>query len=118
MANKKTQKDFFNEIRTILVDADRADLVEFIDGRLDALAKKTSKVSAKRAEEIDTNTNLVYDALVAVGKAITISELVKTATNGIQDWNGQKVASYIKKLIDAGKVVRTEEKKVAYFSVK
>lgn len=115
MANKKTQREFFAEIREIVAQAGRTDLVEFVDGRVSALDKKKSKVSTKRTEEIDKNTALVFDALVNVGKAVTVTELVKSATNEVADFSGQKVSAYLKKLIEVGKVVKTEDKRVSYF---
>lgn len=115
MANKKTQREYFAEIRAIVEQAGRTDLVEFVDGRVSALDKKKSKVSTKRTEEIDKNTALVFDALVNVGKAVTVTELVKSATNEVADFSGQKVSAYLKKLVEVGKVVKTEDKRVSYF---
>lgn len=115
MANKKTQRDFYAEIREIVAQAGRTDLVEFVDGRVAVLDNKKSKVSTKRTEEIDKNTALVFDALVNVGKAVTVTELVKSATNEVADFSGQKVSAYLKKLIEVGKVVKTEDKRVSYF---
>jgi DNA-binding transcriptional regulator GbsR (MarR family) len=115
MANKKTQRDFFAEIREIVAQAGRTDLVEFVDGRVAVLDNKKSKVSTKRTEEIDKNTALVFDALVNVGKAVTVTELIKSATNEVADFSGQKVSAYLKKLIEVGKVVKTEDKRVSYF---
>lgn len=115
MANKKTQRDFYAEIREIVAQAGRADLVEFVDGRVAVLDNKKSKVSTKRTEEIDKNTALVFDALVNVGKAVTVTELVKSATNEVADFSGQKVSAYLKKLVEVGKVVKTEDKRVSYF---
>lgn len=115
MANKKTQREYFAEIRAIVEQAGRTDLVEFVDGRVSALDKKKSKVSTKRTEEIDKNSALVFDALVNVGKAVTVTELVKSATNEVADFSGQKVSAYLKKLVEVGKVVKTEDKRVSYF---
>lgn len=115
MANKKTQRDFYAEIREIVAQAGRTDLVEFVDGRVAVLDNKKSKVSTKRTEEIDKNTALVFDALVSVGKAVTVTELVKSATNEVADFSGQKVSAYLKKLVEVGKVVKTEDKRVSYF---
>ena len=115
MANKKTQKDFFAEIREIVAQAGRTDLVEFVDGRVAVLDNKKSKVSTKRTEEIDKNTALVFNALVNVGKAVTVTELIKSATNEVADFSGQKVSAYLKKLVEVGKVVKTEDKRLSYF---
>jgi len=115
MANKRTQKDFFNDIIALATANNREDIVDFAKSRIEALNKKSGKVSAKRTEEIDAITEQVYDALVAVGKDVTVSELVKSATNEIKDYSGQKVSAYLKKLVDCGRAVKTTDKKVSYF---
>ena len=116
MANTKvTQRDYFNEIIALAKANERNDLVEFCESRIALLEKKTSKVSAKKTAEVDANTTAVYDALVAVGKAVTVTELTKTATNAVKDFAPQKTSAYLKKLVESGKAVKTTEKKVSYF---
>lgn len=116
MSNSKlTQRDYFNELIDLCLDNERDDLADFCRGRIEVLDRKGGKVSKKRAEEIDTTTKQVYDALVGVGKAVTVSELVKTATNEVSEMSGQRVSAYLKKLVDSGKAVKTVEKKVSYF---
>ena len=118
MADKKrTQRDFYNDIIALAKANNRADLVEFAEGRIAVLDKKTGKVSAKKTAEVDANTALVYDALVEVGKAVTVSELIKSANNEVAEWSTPKATAYIKKLVDSGKVIRTVDKKTARFTV-
>ena len=111
-----TQRDFYHDIIALATASNRPDIIEFAKSRIDALDKKAGKVDAKKAEEVDKNTTLVYDALVAVGKPVTVSELVKTATNEVSEWSGQKVSAYLKKLVDANRITKTTEKKVSTFS--
>lgn len=117
MANKMTQKDFFNEIIALAKANDRADIVEFAESRIALLDKKGGKTSAKRTAEVEANETLVFEALSAVNKPITVSELVKTATNEVKDMSGQKVSAYLKKLIENGRVVKTTDKKTSFFQV-
>ena len=117
MANTKvTQKDYFAQIIALAKANERADLVEFCESRIALLEKKSGKVSAKKTAEVDANTKAVYDALVAVGKPVTVSELTKTATNVVKDFAPQKTSAYLKKLVDGGKAVRTMDKKTALFT--
>ena len=117
MANTKTtQKEYFAELIALAKANDRADLVEFCEGRVALLEKKSGKVSAKKTAEVDANTKAVYDALVAVGKAVTVTELTKTATNAVKDFAPQKTSAYLKKLVDGGKATRTMDKKTALFT--
>ena len=118
MANTKTtQKEYFAQIIALAKANERTDLVEFCESRIALLEKKSGKVSAKKTAEVDANTTAVYDALVAVGKPVTVSELTKTATNAVKDFAPQKTSAYLKKLVESGKVVRVVEKKTALFSV-
>lgn len=115
MANKKTQKDFFNDIIVLAEANDRKDIADFARERIEKLASKSGKVSEKRATEVAENEALVLEALTEVGKAVTVTDLVKTATNAVKDMSGQKVSAYLKKLVEAGKVTKTTEKKVSFF---
>lgn len=117
MSNKLTQRDYFNEIIVLAEANDRTDIADFARGRIEVLDRKGGKTSAKRVAEVEANEALVLEALTEVGKPVTISELVKSATNEVAEMSGQKVSAYLKKLKDSGKVVRTVEKKVAYFAV-
>ena len=116
-ATKVTQKDMFNEIIALAEANGRTDLAEFCRDRIEKLSKKNGKVSEKRATEVAENEALVLEALTAIGKAVTVTDLVKSATNAVADMSGQKVSAYLKKLVEAGKVSKTVEKKVSYFSV-
>jgi len=119
MANSKmTQKDYFNQIIALATENDRPDLVEFCNSRIALLDKKGGKVSAKRVAEVEANENAVFEALVKANKAITVTELVKTAENAVKDMAPQKVSAYLTKLVKAEKVARVMDKKVALFSVK
>lgn len=118
MADKKrTQRDFYNDIIALAKANDRADLVEFAEGRIAVLKKKSTKTNTKKVEEVATNTALVLDALATVEGAVTVTELIKGATNEVAEWSGQKVSAYLKKLVDEQKVVKTTDKKVSRFAI-
>lgn len=85
-------------------------MIEQLDKKAQAPKKPTAKqVSAKAdAEE-------VLEALRSVGKAVTVSELMELCPDLMAKFgSNQKVASLLRSMLD-GAVIRTEEKRKAYF---
>ena len=116
MANKMTQKDFFNEIIALAEANGRDDIVEFAEGRIEALNKKTANRKASATSEENVRLmGIVVDELAKVDKA-TVSELMK-ANPELGELSNQKVSSLLKTLKESDKVVKTMDKKKAYFSL-
>lgn len=115
MAIKKTLKDYFTEIRDTypLSEEHKA----FIDGRLEALAKKTTdrKPSATQVAN-DSLAMAVYDQMEP-HRLYKVSEMMKVipAFAEVDGLSQSKANAIVKKLKDAGRVIRTESKGVAYF---
>lgn len=123
MANTKmTKKEYFEVIKSIIYGIDMEpeemeEIVAFIDHEVELLNKKSVKSgnSAKQQENAALMDEIVK-ALVEIGKPVTISELQKQSTE-MAKYQNQKLSAMLKKLKDNGTVIRTEEKKKAYFSV-
>ena len=115
MVNGKiTKKERFEEMVNIFTGLERTDLVEFCKHELELLSKKAeNKGNTKKAKEQSEDMEIIFAELVAVGGAVTITEFIKQRNLA---YSNQKVSAMFKKLIELGKVQRTEEKKVAYFS--
>lgn len=115
---KITKRDNFNKLLTIREVAEDTQLVEFINHELELLDRKsashsTAKTANQKAnEEIKTK---IVDALVQLGKS-TISEL-QTGSEEMAEYSNQKLSALLKQLVDSKQVVRTMEKKKAYFEV-
>ena len=115
---KITKRDNFNKLLTIREVAEDTQLVEFINHELELLDRKsTSHSTAKTAnqkanEEIKTK---IVDALVQLGKS-TISEL-QAGSEEMAEYSNQKLSALLKQLVDSKQVVRTMDKKKAYFEV-
>ena len=115
---KITKRDNFNKLLTIREVAEDTQLVEFINHELELLDRKsashsTAKTANQKAnEEIKTN---IVDALVQLGKS-TISEL-QASSEEMAEYSNQKLSALLKQLVDSKQVVRTMEKKKAYFEV-
>lgn len=132
--NKPTKKDMFNLIDALVLASGhekRVAMHDFILHEIDLLDRKTSK--AKEAKENGVNDDiaiLALDVLEEAGKPLTVTEIMQDTR--ISDFRyevkvkggtetkvvtNQKLSSIISKLEKDGTVVRTEEKKKAYFSI-
>lgn len=115
---KVTKRDNFNALLKIEEVASNEQLVEFINHELELLDKKsashsTAKTANQKAnEEIKTK---IVDALVQLGKS-TISEL-QAGSEEMAEYSNQKLSALLKQLVDSKQVVRTMDKKKAYFEV-
>lgn len=115
---KITKRDNFNKLLTIREVAEDTQLVEFINHELELLDRKsashsTAKTANQKAnEEIKTK---IVDVLVQLGKS-TISEL-QAGSEEMAEYSNQKLSALLKQLVDSKQVVRTMEKKKAYFEV-
>ena len=115
---KITKRDNFNKLLTIREVAEDTQLVEFINHELELLDRKsashsTAKTANQKAnEEIKTK---IVNALVQLGKS-TISEL-QAGSEEMAEYSNQKLSALLKQLVDSKQVVRTMEKKKAYFEV-
>lgn len=115
---KITKRDNFNKLLTIREVAEDTQLVEFINHELELLDRKsashsTAKTANQKAnEEIKTK---IVDALVQLGKS-TISEL-QAGSEEMAEYSNQKLSALLKQLVDSKEVIRTMDKKKAYFEV-
>lgn len=114
MANKKTKREFFGEIREIVKE--NTELVEFIDHELELLNKKTSAKSTKvNTEQVELMGKIV-NALNKIGRSVTISELQKENAE-MAEYSNQKLSAMLKKLVDNKQVTKMIDKKKSYFMV-
>lgn len=115
-----TKKEKFEMLKVLVADNEM--LVEFIDHEIELLDKKKSNGNAKANEKMASEVELVYNAVVNVGKPITASELIASADlSALENKDGivstQKVSAMLKKLVESGKVGKFTDKKKTYFKV-
>ena len=114
MANKKTKREFFGEIKEIVKG--NAELVAFIDHELELLDKKTNAKSTKvNTEQVELMEKIV-NALNEIGRSVTISELQKENAE-MAKYSNQKLSAMLKKLVDNKQVTKMVDKKKSYFMV-
>lgn len=113
MANKKTKKDLFLEVREVV--AGNEELVAFVDHELELLNKKTSTKSTKVNEEQVVLMEKIVNALNEIGRSVTISELQKENAE-MAEYSNQKLSAMLKKLVDNKQVTKMVDKKKSYFT--
>ena len=110
MANKKTKRDLFNEV-LVLVEGNE-ELTNFVNHELELLDKKANRTGTTKVQK--ENAELVEKIYNAIAEPVTISEL-QEKVDFVADLSNQKVSALLKKLVDAGRVARTKDKKVTKF---
>lgn len=120
MEKKVTKREKFEMLKALVKD--NTMLVEFIDHEIELLDKKKSNGNAKANEKMEKSVELVYNALVSVGRAVTASELIaEVDLTALANESGvvstQKVSAMFKKLKEQGKVESYTDKKKTYFKI-
>ena len=126
MEIKITKKMRFTEIRGIMEELGKTDLIAFIDHEIELIDKKAENRkmgTSKKAVENDNITELIIRELQTMGKT-TITNLLKQSkpltdyiTEDGKALSNQKITALLKPLIENGKVIRTVDKKVIYYEL-
>lgn len=116
-AKKMTKRDHFNALLTLDEVKANPSLVEFINHELELLDKKNSAEKKPTAQQTanDSIKVAILDNMVE-GRGYTITDIIKTVPE-CADLTNQRVSALVRQLVDGGKVVRTEDKRKAYFSL-
>ena len=131
MENKITKKMRFEEMKGIMEGLGKTELVEFINHEIELIDRKAMNRKAgtgKKAQENSAIAEIILDAMVNVGKPITITELLKVdelanyVTEDGKSLSNQKVSAILKPFLKTeenpnGTVVRTMDKKTTLFSI-
>lgn len=111
---KMTKKEMFNQILTHLTDADE---IAFVAHEIELLEKKAGTKSGKPTATQKANEGIkvaIVDAM-ETDKAYAIADLM-TEVEVLANLSNQKVSALMKQLVDAGLVVKTYEKRKAFFT--
>ena len=117
MANTKkmTKREMFEQIKANYSLTNEE--VAFIDHELELLAKKNS--AEKKPTAVQVANEGIKQSIVdgmEVGKKYTITDIMKSSDE-CAELSNQRVAALVRQLVTDGVVVRTEEKRKAYFSL-
>ena len=115
MSNKKmTKKDYFSAILSKYNLT--ADEKAFVEHELELLAKKNSAEKKPTAQQV-ANDGIKTAILAGMedGRLYTVTEIQKEIGE-CAELSNQRVSSLMRQLKEEGAVVRTEDKRKAYFS--
>ena len=120
MEKKMTKKEMFTLIANL--NADNKAIVDFCNHEIELLDNKKSNGNKKANEKVAKETEIVYNALVSIGRAVSASELIaETDLSELANESGvvstQKVSAMLKKLVESGKVEKYTDKKKTYFKI-
>lgn len=111
---KKTKKVYFTEILEIVKG--NSDLENFVNHEIELLDKKNlSKAPTKVQIENESIKETILEVLTNSDKKMTITD-IQNANETLSVYSNQKISALLTQLINENKVVRTLEKKKAYFS--
>lgn len=119
-STKVTKKERFAQLMAI-VNASQvensAELVAFIEHEVELLNKKNSRSGKPTARQVENEEikATILSVMERVGKPMTITQLL--AEIGNSELSNQRVSALVTQLKDSGEVVRTVEKKVAFYSL-
>ena len=115
-----TKRDYFNQLLEIGAVKENANLVKFIEHELDLLAKKNASGEGKQTATQKANEELKNAILEEMAsqpnRLFSISEMIKNF-DCCKELSLPKVTALVTQLTKAELVVRTEEKRKAYFQI-
>lgn len=114
MANKITKKEMFMMIKAQVKD--NAEMVAFIDHEIELLEKKASNKKATKTQEANVGIKSTILTVLEGAKPMTVTEM-QGASAELGELSNQKVSALVRQLVEAGKVVKTIDKKVSRFSL-
>lgn len=117
MANKLTQKDYFNMIIELAKENGRDDLVAFAEGRIEKLAKKsTSTKPTKNQVANESIKETLVSILTELDNPSTVSEIMTDPRIEVGTSN-QKITSLLTQLVKEQRVTNTKEKGKSYYAI-
>lgn len=117
METRKTQKEFYGELRDLAVANERVDLIDFIDKKIEQLNRKTENKGLTDVQKANIKTmDIILDTLRAMDEKARISDL-QDANQTLATLTNQKISALLKKLVDSNQVTKVIEKKIAYFKI-
>jgi len=110
-----TKKEMFAHIAT--VNAQDSEIVEFCNKEIEMLeARKASKKPSQKQRDNVVHIETIKGILAEAEAPMSIPE-IRGADETLIGFSSQKISALLKKLVDDGSVIKSMDKKVAYFSL-
>ena len=119
-STKVTKRERFSQLMEIVKASkveNSTELVAFIEHEVELLTKKNSRSGKPTKTQVENETikAQIVSVLERVGKPMTVTQLL--AESEFTGLSNQKVSALLTQLRKSGEVVRTIEKKVAFYSL-
>ena len=119
-STKVTKRERFSQLMEIVKASkveNSTELVAFIEHEVELLTKKNSRSGKPTKTQVENETikTQIVSVLERVGKPMTVTQLL--AESEFTGLSNQKVSALLTQLRKSGEVVRTIEKKVAFYSL-
>lgn len=112
---KKTKRVFYNELLEVVKGND--ELVNFINHEIELLDKKAnSKTPSKTQIANESIKETIKNVLVESARPMTITD-IQAQNNELAELSNQKISALLTQLVNEKVVVRTVDKKKAYFTI-
>ena len=112
---KKTKKVFYNELLEVVKGNE--ELENFINHELELLDKKAnSKTPSKTQIANKSIKETIKNVLVEGARPMTISD-IQEKNSQLAELSNQKISALLTQLVNEKAVVRTVDKKKAYFTI-
>ena len=122
-STKVTKRERFAQLMEIVKASEvenSAELVAFIEHEVELLNKKNSRSDKPTKTQLENEAlkTQIMSVLKSVGRPITVTQLLKeTELADNPNLSNQKISALLTQLRKADAVVRTVEKKVAFYSL-
>lgn len=119
-STKVTKRERFSQLMEIVKASkveNSAELVAFIEHEVELLTKKNSRSGKPTKTQVENETikAQIISVLERVGKPMTVTQLL--AESEFTGLSNQKISALLTQLRKSDEVVRTIEKKVAFYSL-
>ena len=116
MANKNTPTARENFVALLAYVKGNDTLTAFINRQIEKLDNKANSARAKKTEADEKYCTAIAEVL-ADGKSLRATDILKALAPDFADLTVQKVTSVLGKMIATGEVVKTVDKKVSTFAL-
>ena len=114
MEKKITKKQMYE---MIMGETNNQEIITFCKHEIELLDKKSSNSSQTETQVENEKIKIaIVESLTKIAKSVTITELQELDTE-MAKFSNQKLSALLKQLVASKQVIRTEDKKKAYFSV-
>lgn len=117
---KLTKREYFNALYTHFQETGRdcgtisaETMMEFLEREIELLEKKNA--NKKPTAQQSANEGIKEAILEGLVERMTITEMQKSIPE-LAELSNQRISALVRQMVDAGIIIRTEDKRKAYFS--